>query len=431
MNSRAQAAKVLERIVRDHCSIKVALALNEIPNSGDSRDKAFIQELVYGVCRWYFGLTHELSKLLTKPLKQKDCDLQCLLLVGLYQLIHLDTPHHAVVKETVAATNGLRKTWARGLVNACLRQAIRNNTGAPGQFESTNEQNQPDWLVNLLMQDWPDSYPQILAAYNQRPPLCLRVNLRQTSRERYLDLLAEQGINARKAEFSPSGVYLERAMPASAIPGFDSGSVSIQDEAAQLAGHLVSPLPGERILDACAAPGGKACHLLEIGGDDLDITVLDSDPQRLELIRHNFTRLSFPSEPVCGDATNPHEWWDGKVFDKILVDAPCSATGILRRQPDIKIHRRESDIDKLASLQQSILTNLWPLLKPAGVLIYATCSVLKVENEKLITSFVDNHDDCRVDELIVDWGRGGDSGRHILPGESDMDGFYYCRLIKS
>ena len=430
-NSRAVAALVLKRIVNDHCSIKVALSSVGKSQPSDPRDKAFIQELVYGVCRWYFDLEHELSQLLNKPLRRKDHDIKCLLLIGLYQLIHLDTPHHATVQETVAAAKDFKKPWAKGLLNACLRQAIRNKLGTERNEDTINARNQPQWLVEEIERDWPDTRTQILAAYNERPPLCLRVNITKISREQYLQCLVDAGLNASATQYSECGIKVTPAVDTLALPGFDEGLVSVQDEAAQLAASILCPQANERILDACAAPGGKSGHLIEFAGNHLALTTLDLEPERLQLVAENLTRLGFSAELLCGDATRPDTWWNNQAFDKILVDAPCSATGILRRQPDIKIHRRLSDITNLVELQHDILQKLWPLLKPQGTLLYSTCSILNVENENLMAAFVDSQKDCDALKLTANWGRDTGKGRQILPGDSDMDGFYYCLLRKS
>ena len=431
LNSRALAATVVERIVYDHCSIKVALDSSNFPATTETRDRAFIQELVYGVCRWYFDLDHELTQLLNKPLRRKDRDIKCLLLVGLYQIIHLDTPNHAVVQETVSATKQLQKAWAKGLVNACLRQAIRNKLGEDRDNETINARNQPAWLVDRIAQDWPQSHTQILEAFNHRPPLCVRVNLSKTSREHYLQKLADSGLSASATKYSNCGIKVTPAVDAAALPGFYDGLVSIQDEAAQLAASIICPEANERVLDACAAPGGKAGHLLEFSANQIALTALELNAERCQLIAQNLSRLNVSADLISGDALRPDTWWNKQSFDKILVDAPCSATGILRRQPDIKFHRRPSDINNLVELQRNILESLWPLLRPGGTLLYATCSILNCENEELMAAFVARYEDCQSTIIAQDWGHDTGLGRQILPGDGDMDGFYYCLLKKS
>ena len=429
MTARALATKVLAQIVRDHKTIKAAFA-GTAPEDMSQRDRAFAQELVYGVCRWYFDLDQLLNQRLNKPLRTKDQDIHCLLLVGLYQLIHLDTPQHAIVKETVAVTKDLNKNWAKGLVNACLRSAIREHTKENWNAENAVALNQPPWLKTKIQTDWPQQCQPVLAAYCQRPPLSVRVNLSRISRVDYLELLADADIEACALAHAPSAVRIKNPQPMMTLPGFDKGLISAQDQAAQLAIDLLDPRPGERILDACAAPGGKTCHCLEKADGDLTLIALDNEQERLDLVAQNLARQQYEARLICADAADLNNWWDGVSFDKVLLDAPCSASGVIRRHPDIKLHRTPNDIEALADLQFKILDGLWLTLRPGGCLLYVTCSIFKCENDEVIERFRAQRDDCEVAKIPVSWGRTTTHGRQILPGDDDMDGFYFAHLRK-
>lgn len=290
--------------------------------------------------------------------------------------------------------------------------------------------NQPGWLATQIQADWPQQYHQILAAYCERPPLSIRVNLSRISRADYLDLLAKANIDGHALPHAPGAVRVTNPQPIAKLPGFHIGLISAQDQAAQLAAELVEPNPGERILDACAAPGGKACHCLEKTGGNLHLTAIDNDPARLDLVTQNLQRQQYQAELICADAADPEAWWDSVSFDKVLLDAPCSASGVIRRQPDIKLHRTAQDLTNLAALQFKILGGVWQTLRPDGCLIYVTCSIFECENDAVIEKFVRHCNDCEVDKIDSNWGRATSYGRQILPGDDDMDGFYFARLRK-
>jgi 16S rRNA (cytosine967-C5)-methyltransferase len=438
VNTRASAAQALTLIVNDHRSIKPALESVQIATL-EPRDKAFIQELVYGVCRWFYELESELEQILNKAIRKRDVDIKCLLLIGLYQMRHLQTPHHALVKETVDATLILKKAWARGFVNATLRTAIRKDTSAdaPMAHHQSAARSNPEWLTSLVMKDWPAQAESIFEAYNQRPPLTLRVNQFQTRREDYLQTLKNGDVSCMPTQYSSTGVRIEPAISLDVLPGFRAGAVSVQDEAAQFAVELLAPTTQDTILDACAAPGGKTGHILEVlagerseTADSAKLSVLDVDDSRLSLVTQNLTRLGFSARMMTGDARSSAEWWDGGLFSKILVDAPCSASGIIRRQPDIRIHRQASDIEHLSAVQGEILEALWPLLSAGGRMVYATCSIFREENDGVIKAFESRHADSNVRAISAEWGTATEFGRQILPGEANMDGFYYSVLEK-
>ena len=428
MSVRAVAARTLGRVLSEGQSLATVLppALERV--TPDQR--GLLQELCYGVCRWQPRLQFLLDRLLTRPLAPNEAVVRCLLLIGLYQLWYLRIPEHAAVAETVAAAHLLRKPWAVGLVNGVLRTALRRRTELTALIEGNPEAHtaHPHWLLQRLQRDWPEDWSAIIAANNVRPPFSLRINPLRLDREAYRQHLAVAG---HPADLAGADTALTLATPIdpAILPGFAEGWVSVQDAGAQQAAPLLEVRAGQRVLDACAAPGGKTGHLLECA-PDLDVTALDCDPDRLERVRETLERLQQHAQLVLGDARQPSNWWDGIPYDRILVDAPCSATGVIRRHPDIKLLRRESDIAVLAERQQALLDSLWPLLRPGGRLLYATCSVLRAENDEVVTAFLATHSDAYERMIPADWGRALPHGRQILPGEEGMDGFYYAVLDK-
>jgi 16S rRNA (cytosine967-C5)-methyltransferase len=390
-----------------------------------------LQELCYGTLRWYPQLHYLLEQLLHKPLKPHEYEVQALLLLGLYQLLHLRVPDYAVVAETVAAARGLGKDRVAGLINAVLHNFQRRRSAWLAELErdASGHHAHPVWLLRRLQDDWPEHWQAMVAANNTRPPYSLRVNLARLSRQTYEEHLAAAGIAAQPTPFSAAGITLAKACEVDALPGFREGWVSVQDPAAQLAAGLLDLRPGLRVLDACAAPGGKTGHILETE-PDLTLLALDSDAERLLQVRANLQRLGFAADIRTGDAGAPESWWNGIPYDRILLDAPCSGTGVIRRHPDIKVLRRAADIEPLAARQRALLDALWPLLKPGGRLLYVTCSVLRQENEGTVAGFLSAHRDAHEYPILAAWGHARPQGRQILPGESDMDGFYYACLVK-
>jgi len=425
LNIRLVAAKVLARVLQDGQSLTVALD-NAFPAIDSAKDRAFIQALCYGVCRQYHRLDFILSQLLDKPLK--DTDVKALALVGLYQLKFMRVKPHAAVSETVLAAR--KKPWAKSLINAVLRTYLREQEGLEHKADKCQVAalSHPDWLIKRIEQDWPEQALAIFLENNQQPPMALRVNLSKTSREDYLQLLAGQGIAAESVSFCPSAIILDKPVPVDLLPGFAGGLVSVQDTAAQLAAGLLDVQPGHRVLDVCAAPGGKTAHILESQPQLKELVAVDIDESRMQRVGENLKRLNLQAKLVVGDAANPASWWDGQPFDRILLDAPCSALGVIRRHPDIKLLRRAEDIGQLQALQKSILQAVWPLLAPGGLLLYATCSILKQENEQQVQAFLAEHSDAVELPIDADWGTTGACGRQILTGDSAMDGFYYALL---
>ena len=394
----------------------------------DERDKSLSRALAYGVCRWYFALQVIVAGYLKKPFKQKDMDIEIILLIGLYQIAVMKVDHHAAVNETVKLTQWQNKGWAKGLVNAVLRAVIRDGVSMATGYD---ERSYPQWLRDKLAQDWPQQLDSLLIAGNQRAPMSLRLDTRQQSMDSCLSKLQQCSIAASAHEVVDTAVMLDKPCNVESVPGFSDGILSVQDPATQLAAVLLECQPGMRVLDACAAPGGKTVHLLQ-STDDLQLIALDQDSARLELIDQNLQRTGQSAKLVCGDAASSTEWFEGELFDRILADVPCSATGVIRRHPDIKLLRRASDIRALVASQRRILDSLWPLLKPGGLLVYSTCSILKDENERQIDWFVQKYDNGTVSgPNSVQWGEQQLWGRQILPGSHNMDGFYYACLRKT
>lgn len=426
-SARSVAARILTAVMSEQRSLTAVLA--EQIKQVDERDRGFCQQLCYGVLRWQPRLTLIADKLLKKPLKHKDADIRALLLIGLYQLRELQTPPHAAISETVNAAKQLGKQWAGGLLNACLRNYQRQQT----EIDTALEQNEqavhahPEWLLKRYQQDWPEHWQQICEANNQQPPMMLRVNRQQSDRERYLQLLAEQGIAAQALEAGNAAILLSSPCDVHNLPGFFDGSASVQDGAAQMVADLLAIQPGQRILDACAAPGGKTGHILEQAPDNY-VMALDISDKRLESIAENLSRLNFSASLAAADAADTGLWWDGEAFDRILIDAPCTGSGVIRRHPDIKLLRRPEDIDQLAQTQQQLLDNLWPLLKPGGLMVYTTCSAFKQENEQQIEAFLQRHPDGAEVRPDKPPAQPRPFGFQRLPGDDVMDGFYYACL---
>ncbi|MBL1259138.1 MAG: 16S rRNA (cytosine(967)-C(5))-methyltransferase RsmB [Thiotrichaceae bacterium] len=432
MKARVVAVKVLLRVMVDGRSLSVSLP-EQLAKLSDPSERPLTQELCYGVMRYGGRLEAVARQLLNKPLKRKDRDVECLILLGLYQLIYMRIPPHAVVTETVDAVNSMGKSWAKGLVNAVLRNFQRGEQKLLAQADSTpaGQYAHPSWLLTMIQACWPGEWQAIVEGNNQYPPMVLRINPVHGSRDEYLQRLQDAGMAATAMVHVPSAVMLEQSVDVERLPGFSDGHASVQDGAAQLAGWLLGLQPGQRVLDACSAPGGKCCHILEQAAQVAEVVAIDIDEQRLQSVGENLARLKLQAKVICGDASRPNEWWDGKLFDRILLDAPCSASGVIRRHPDIKQLRHEQDIEALVALQGEILAAMWPLLAPGGLLLYATCSIFPQENHLQIERFLETHHDAAASIVSASWGRAMPIGRQILPGDDGMDGFYYAPLLKN
>ncbi|WP_136254051.1 16S rRNA (cytosine(967)-C(5))-methyltransferase RsmB [Onishia niordana] len=427
LSLRAEAARALVPILNARGSLASLDDSRVAP-----RDRALLREICYGVCRTLPRLEALAGVLLKSSFKARDTDIQALLLVGIYQLLYLRIPAHAAVGETAGAARLLDKGWATRVLNGCLRRLQREASEMQAKVDRDPAVAllHPVWWLKALRQAWPNDWREIAIANNQAGPLTLRVNRRRTSQEAYLERLRENGIEARPCEHAPDGLTLETPCDVSALPGFAEGDVSVQDEAAQLAvellGPALAPRPGAQVLDACSAPGGKTAHLLE--AFDVSLQALDSDAERLRRVEGTLARLGLSAQLSAADA-GEQDWWDGTPFDAILLDAPCSGSGVIRRHPDIKRLRRPDDIGQLATLQARLLDNLWQTLAPGGTLVYATCSVLPEENSEQIAAFLARTPDAEIDTPQgLAWGVESGAGRQLLPREHGHDGFFYARL---
>lgn len=430
MNPRRHALKVVQQVLADGKSLNALSAtINQTISEPDNR--ALCRELIYGVIRWNQRLDFYVSHLLDKPLRGKDMDIYCLLLLGAYQICFMRIPDHAAVNETVKLTIKLKKAWAKKLVNGVLRNLIRRKEELENKAQSEEEAlySHPQWFIDAVKADWPEDWQAILNANNQQGPMTLRVNASRTTRETLMNAFASRNITSHVAQFSPQGVVLQNAQDPRTMPEFEQGLFSVQDEAAQLAVDLIEPQPNMQVLDACSAPGGKTAAILE-QDPNLRMLALDIDEKRIQSVQQTLQRLSLNAEVQAINALDVEHWWDGNPFDRILLDAPCSGTGVIRRNPDIKVHRQLADIDRLVDNQQQLLKQLWSTLRLGGVLLYATCSILKRENEQQAAAFLRNQPDAEQIPIDAQWGREVSYGRQILPGENGMDGFYYVRFRK-
>lgn len=407
--------------------------LAKAPPADDDRDRALGAELSYGVCRWYRRLDALVGALLQKPFKSRDRDLHVLLLVAAYQLLYSRVPAHAAVSTAVEASRTLGKSWASKLINAVLRRLLREREALEARVDADEALRYalPDWMWRAIHDAWPDRAAAILAALQGRPPMTLRIDLRQISRSDYAARLAADGITARPHPQVPTALVLDRPVAVERLPGFACGEVSVQDAGAQLAGEYLDLQARQTVLDACAAPGGKTLDVLQRAAD-LSVTALDIDPVRLQRVADNLARAGLDAELVAADAAAPEAAaWGARRYDRILVDAPCSATGVMRRHPDIRLLRRADDIDALVRRQAGILDALWPLLAPGGRLLYVTCSLLPVENAQQIDAFVARHADAAAAELPTTPGSQAGKGVQLLPGIDASDGFFYAALVKA
>ena len=435
MNPRLAAAKALAAVLSGKASLNSSLPtqLDKV----EDRDRGFTQDLAFGTARWQPRLSALAAKLLQKPFKAADADVEALLLVGLYQLLYTRVPPHAAIGETVGCADKLKKPWAKALLNAVLRRAQRESEALLAELEHDPvvRTAHPRWLQKSLKAFWPEQWEAICAANNAHPPMILRVNRRHHSRDAYLALLSTAGVAATPCRYSQDGIVLEAAADVRGLPGFAEGWVSVQDEAAQLAADLLDLAPGQRVLDACCAPGGKTCHILEVEPKLAGVVAVDLEAKRLVRVRENLERLGLAAELIAADGRDTQAWWDGKPFQRILLDAPCSATGVIRRHPDIKLTRQPDDIVALAQLQGELLDALWPTLEVGGILLYATCSTLPTENAEVIEAFLARTPGARELDIAGQNGQPAAGlkqphGRQLLAQEGGHDGFYYAKLIK-
>ncbi|WP_440467806.1 16S rRNA (cytosine(967)-C(5))-methyltransferase RsmB [Pseudomonas sp. YH-1] len=429
-NPRLAAARALAAVLAGRASLGSSLP-TQLENV-EPRDRGLVQELAFGAARWQPRLSTLAARLLQKPFKAGDRDVEALLLVGLYQLLYTRIPPHAAIGETVGCADKLKKPWAKGLLNAVLRRAQRESEILLAEVDKDPAARlaHPRWLQKALKKSWPEQFEAICAANNAHPPMTLRVNRRHGSRDAYLEELNRVGFEATACEFSRDGINLVQPCDVRELPGFAEGRVSVQDEAAQLAADLLELAPNQRVLDACCAPGGKTCHLMEAESALAGVVAVDLEESRLVRVRENLARLQLDAQLFAADARDTAAWWDGKLFQRILLDAPCSATGVIRRHPDIKLTRTAEDIEALAKLQGELLDALWATLEVGGVMVYATCSVMPQENSEQIAAFLGRTPGARELDLPGPWGLKQPHGRQLLPQQGGHDGFYYAKLIK-
>lgn len=429
-SSRVVAARIISKILNNHGSLSTLFGGPDLAALSPA-DKAFTKELCFGVMRHFFKLENIANQLLKKPMRDKDYDIYALLLIGAYQILEMSTTDYAAVSETVEATKLLKKKWATGLINASLRNLLRNTEKMVAKANSDIEAkyNYPQWLIENLKKSWKDDWEDIIQASNQRAPLVLRVNSSQITADEYGKLLQQSAIEFKPHAICPDGIVLEKPVAVSLLPEFENGLVSVQDGAAQLAVDLLDIQPKMKILDCCAAPGGKTCHILE-RHQDIELIATELEPNRADMIEDNMERLGLAAQVITADATVIDDWWDGEKFNRILLDAPCSGTGVIRRHPDIKVLRSPKEIESLRQQQLKLLDSMWQLLAEGGILIYATCSVLPQENSMLIQGWLDNTKDAKHIPIESNWGRQQKFGKQILPNDNGMDGFFYAKICK-
>jgi 16S rRNA (cytosine967-C5)-methyltransferase len=443
--SKAKAVKVsLARQAAIKCLRQVfsgqslsAVQAQTIEKLDDRRDRGLANELVNGVLRWRWQLEFFISVLLSKPLKAKDIDVQLILLMALYEINECRTPDYAIINEAVELVRKSGKKWAASLVNAVLRRFTREREQLVAGIElDVARYSHPQWMVSAVKRDWPADWQAILQANNQRPAFWLRINRRQDDVAHYQQRLSDAGLESQAGDLSDSAIRLLHGIDVTTLPGFDDGAVSVQDAGAQLTAELLNLEEGQKVLDLCAAPGGKTCHILEHCENLRQLVAVEFDEQRMKRVQENLQRLKLAQadeagpavELIVADARDYQQWWQGETFDRILIDAPCSASGVIRRHPDIKTLRRESDIQPLVQLQAEILAAAWKMLAPGGELLYITCSIFKDENQEQIRKFLSSTPGASEIRIAGHWGRACDFGRQLLPGELDADGFYFCRL---
>ncbi|MGL5948748.1 MAG: 16S rRNA (cytosine(967)-C(5))-methyltransferase RsmB [Aeromonas sp.] len=429
MKTRAQAALVIQQVL-DH-GLSLSAVLPAAQDKVAPRDRALLQELCYGTLRWLPRLDAAVGEMMDKPLKNKSRIFHYLLLVGLYQLIYTRVPAHAAVAETVNAVKLLKGSALRGLINGVLRNFQRSAEVILLRIDRVPNVRlgHPDWLAKRIRQAYPNAWEAILEANSQRPPMWIRNNSQRQSREVMLARLSDVGIEATAGSEGQDTILLAHPCDVAKLPGFAQGDCSVQDGAAQQAAELLGACAGDWVLDACAAPGGKTAHMLEREPALAGVVAVDADAGRLARVQENLDRIGLSAQLIHGDASAPEQWWPEGQFDRILLDAPCSATGVVRRHPDIKWLRRDQDIRELAQLQRRILTALWARLKVGGTLLYATCSVLPEENSEQIRAFLAATPSAQLVPLHAA-DTPEQPGRQFLPGEGHMDGFYYAKLCK-
>ncbi|MDH6631007.1 UNVERIFIED_ORG: 16S rRNA (cytosine967-C5)-methyltransferase [Lelliottia amnigena] len=425
LNLRSMAAQAIEKVVEQGQSLSNILP--PLQQKVSDKDKALLQELCFGVLRTLSQQEWLINKLMSRPMTGKQRTIHYLIMVGFYQLLHTRIPPHAALAETVEGAVAIKRPQLKGLINGVLRQFQRQQEELVAEFNQSEQRFlHPEWLLKRLKKAYPQQWESIVDANNQRPPMWLRVNRIHHTRDEWLALLEHAEMSGFTHDAYPDAVRLASPAPVQALPGFDQGWVTVQDASAQGCITWLAPQSGERILDLCAAPGGKTTHILE-AAPQAKVLAVDVDEQRLSRVYDNLKRLGLKAEVKQGDGRTPSQWCGDEQFDRILLDAPCSATGVIRRHPDIKWLRRDRDINELAQLQSEILDAVWPHLKSGGTLVYATCSVLPEENAQQIAAFLKRTPDAALHMT----GTDDVPGIQNLPGAEEGDGFFYAKLIKA
>ncbi len=439
-NPRTLAALAITEVVKKNCSL--TQVLNQYKKKCTEKDRGLLQAFCFGVFRFYPRLQFLIKQLLDKPLDNKNNDLFHLLCIGIYQIEKMRIPDHAAVSETVSASKMIGKPWASRFINGVLRSYLRQKNELEKKAETDIEANtaHPKWLLEKFKNAWPDHWLSLVEANNREAPLTLRVNLSKISREVYLRQLFESNFKAEPLLYNTCGVNLNDPVDVTLLPGFTEGLISVQDGSGQFVPNLLQLRPGLKLLDCCSAPGGKFCHILETE-PEIIATALDVSKDRTDMIQENLTRLQLNTNTnanvkrnikvITADVMSPEKWWDKQLFDRILCDAPCSATGVIRRHPDIKVLRNPGDISRLADQQLKILESVWPLLQNHGILLYTTCSILPEENQDVIIKFLNLHKDVELLPISLPCGLPLKAGHQILSGDNNMDGFYYALLKKN
>jgi len=429
--TRISAIKILQQLLLQKGSLSTLLDKYKPTQTSDNY--AFLQALCYGLCRHYEQLVFISNHFMKKPLRKKDNDIFCLILIGVYQLFYMRTPDYAVINESVSACSKLKKVWAKKLVNAVLRSTQREmkNLHAIINKQPELKYSHPAWLMSALQTNWPNEYLSIMENNSLQAPMALRVNKNKTSLKQYLILLEESNLSASPGNLTETTLILKEPVPVDLLPGFADGMVSVQDESSQLAVALLAPKNSETILDACAAPGGKSCAILE-QAPEAKLFAIDNDVSRLKRVEENLSRIQANACLINNDIVEQAVIWQKEhhTFDRILLDVPCSGTGVIRRHPDIKLLRHPEDIQSLTLLQHKILKAVWPLLKKEGALLYSTCSILKAENTNQIQRFISETPNAKEIQINASWGLACNHGRQLFPSPESHDGFYYALLQK-
>lgn len=433
-NPRALSALIVQRVCYHATSLTDAFLIPEFKPYND--DNAFVKELCFGTIRFWIQLQAILKQLLEKPLKNSDKDIECLLCVGLYQILYMRIADYAIVDETVTATRALKKAWASKLVNKILRMTIsdtfQSTLSQLKEKSITTQYAHPNWIIDKIQSDFPEYWSDILNNNNKKAPLFLRVNSTKTTLEKFQQKLLKQKIKSEEVSGLSCAIKLTEAMPVEKIPGFSEGLFSVQDVSGQKVLDYLDLNEDHRMLDACAAPGSKTTHILE-NFPNIKLTAIDISENRLKKIKENCLRLRVSQQHlklIAADASDVSSWWNKELFDRILLDAPCSASGVIRRHPDIKILRKKTDIKNLSEQQSNLLEKLWETLKTEGKLIYTTCSVFSDENEKVIEEFLASHTDAKTIPINNKWGINLKYGQQVITDDLDRDGFYYCVIQK-